>query len=76
MIYIRLQCLSTIISAMFATNNTAAIAEKIIKEVFNKSSVVTRALSLEAYCATLKSLILPSTSGVTLSFVLLSLSAK
>lgn len=27
-IYIRLQCLSTIISVMFATNNTATIAEK------------------------------------------------
>lgn len=73
MIYIRLHCLSTIISAMFATNNTAAIAEKIIKEVFNKSSV---ALSLDASSGTLKSLMLPSTSGITLSIVLLSLSAK
>lgn len=76
MIYIRLHCLSTIISAMFATNNTAAIAEKIIKEVFNKSSVVMKALSLEASSATLKTLMLPSTSGITLSIVLLSLSAK
>lgn len=76
MIYIRLQCLSTIIRAMFATNNTAAIAEKIIKEVFNKSSVVMKALSLEASSATLKTLMLPSTSGITLSIVLLSLSAK
>lgn len=61
---------------MFATNNTAAIAEKIIKEVFNKSSVVMTALSLEASSATLKTLMLPSTSGITLSIVLLSLSAK
>lgn len=61
---------------MFATNNTAAIAEKIIKEVFNKSSVVMTTLSLEASSATLKSLMLPSTSRVTLSIVLLSLSAK
>lgn len=61
---------------MFATNNTAAIAEKIIKEVFNKSSVVMKALSLEASSATLKTLMLPSTSGITLSIVLLSLSAK
>lgn len=76
MIYIRLQCLSTITSAMFATNNTAAIAEKIIKEVFNKSSVVMTTLSLEASSTTLKSLMLPSTSRVTLSIVLLSLSAK
>lgn len=76
MIYIRLQCLSTIIRAMFATNNTAAIAEKIIKEVFNKSTVVMTALSLETSSATLKTLMLPSTSGITLSIVLLSLSAK
>lgn len=76
MIYIRLQCLSTIIRAMFATNNTTAIAEKIIKEVFNKSTVVMTALSLEASSATLKTLMLPSTSGITLSIVLLSLSAK
>lgn len=61
---------------MFATNNTAAIAEKIIKEVFNKSSVVMTALSLEVSSATLKTLMLPSTSGITLSIVLLSLSAK
>lgn len=61
---------------MFATNNTAAIAEKIIKEVFNKSTVVMTALSLEASSATLKTLMLPSTSGITLSIVLLSLSAK
>lgn len=61
---------------MFATNNTAAIAEKIIKEVFNKSSVVMTALSLETSSATLKTLMLPSTSGITLSIVLLSLSAK
>lgn len=61
---------------MFATNNTAAIAEKIIKEVFNKSSVVMKALSLEASSATLKTLMLPSTSGITLSIVILSLSAK
>lgn len=61
---------------MFAINNTPAIAEKIIKEVFKKSSVVMTALSLEASSAMLKTLMLPSTSGVTLSIVLLSLSAK
>lgn len=71
-----MQCLSTIINAMFAINNTPAIAEKIIKEVFKKSSVVMTALSLEASSAMLKTLMLPSTSGVTLSIVLLSLSAK
>lgn len=58
---------------MFATNNTAAIPEKIIKEVFNKSLV---ALSLDASSGTLKSLMLPSTSGETLSIVLVLLSAK
>lgn len=76
MIYIRLQCLSTIINAIFATNKTAAIVEKIIKKVFNKSSVAMTAISLEASCATLKSLLFLNTTGVTLSIVLLSLSAK
>lgn len=61
---------------MLATNNTAAIAEKIIKEVFNKSSLAMTAPPLKASCATLKSLMLPSFAGVTLSLVRLSLSAK